>query len=81
MLPQEQMPGQTSLFEPLASALPDGFTYRRQFLSEEEEQRLLEHVRGLPFREFRIPRISREAAHCLLRLVLRFQWRRTAEDR
>ena len=52
MLPQEQLPRQATLFEPLASEFPDGFTYRRQFLSEVEEQNLLEHVRGLPFREF-----------------------------
>jgi alkylated DNA repair dioxygenase AlkB len=52
MLPQGQIPRQASLFEPLASALPDGFTYRPQFLSELEEQNLLQHVRVLPFREF-----------------------------
>src|SRR5437763_4692099 len=52
MLAHGQMPRQATLFEPLASALPDGFTYRPQFLSEAEEQNLLQHVRELPFREF-----------------------------
>jgi alkylated DNA repair dioxygenase AlkB len=32
--------------------LPDGFTYRPEFLSEAEERTLLERVRSLPFREF-----------------------------
>jgi alkylated DNA repair dioxygenase AlkB len=32
--------------------LPDGFRYRPEILSRAEEERLLAHVRALPFREF-----------------------------
>jgi hypothetical protein len=43
---------QPGLFEGPAPGLPEGFTYRPEFLSGAEEQALLEHVRELPFREF-----------------------------
>jgi alkylated DNA repair dioxygenase AlkB len=43
---------QPRLFEEPAPGLPEGFTYRPDFLSGAEEQELLEHVRELPFREF-----------------------------
>jgi hypothetical protein len=33
-------------------ALPEGFRYQADFLSEDEEQSLLRHVKSLPFREF-----------------------------
>jgi alkylated DNA repair dioxygenase AlkB len=52
MPPRRRTPAQANLFEAPAPELPEGFTYRPRFLSEAEEQKLLEHVRGLPFREF-----------------------------
>ena len=48
----QREPRQKSLFEARAPALPEGFTYRPEFLSEAEERNLLEGVRTLPFREF-----------------------------
>ena len=32
--------------------MPEGFVYRENIVSPEEESRLIENVRGLPFREF-----------------------------
>jgi alkylated DNA repair dioxygenase AlkB len=57
MVPQNRTrnPGasrQASLFDLPLRRLPDGFTYRPEFLSEAEERTLLERVRSLPFREF-----------------------------
>jgi alkylated DNA repair dioxygenase AlkB len=44
-------PRQLSLLEQSAST-PEGFLYRPDLISSEEETALLERVRGLPFREF-----------------------------
>src|SRR5262245_28432614 len=49
---RKHIPPQPSLFEAPAPALPEGFTYRPEFLSEIAERSLLERVRALPFREF-----------------------------
>ena len=43
--------GQLSFFEPLRS-LPEGFEYRAELLSPDEETELLEHFRKLDFREY-----------------------------
>jgi alkylated DNA repair dioxygenase AlkB len=43
--------GQLSFFEPLPS-LPEGFEYRAELLSPDEEAELLEHFRNLDFREY-----------------------------
>ncbi len=43
--------GQLSFFEPLP-ALPEGFEYRAELLSPDEEAELLEHFRELDFREY-----------------------------
>jgi len=43
--------GQLSLLEPLPS-LPEGFVYRAELVSPEEEAQLLEHFRELDFREY-----------------------------
>jgi alkylated DNA repair dioxygenase AlkB len=43
--------GQLSLLEPLAS-LPEGFEYRAQLVSLDEEAELLKHFRELDFREY-----------------------------
>ena len=43
--------GQLSFFEPLPS-LPEGFEYRAELLSPDEEAELLEHFRKLDFREY-----------------------------
>jgi alkylated DNA repair dioxygenase AlkB len=45
-------PRQASLFETPAPALPEGFRYQPEFLSEAAERYLLERVRVLAFREF-----------------------------
>jgi alkylated DNA repair dioxygenase AlkB len=42
---------QLSLFE-TAPELPEGFAYRAQLMSAEEEQALVDHFRQLPFKEF-----------------------------
>jgi alkylated DNA repair dioxygenase AlkB len=51
------------------SALPEGFRYRKDFLSADRENELLEHMQGLAFREFEF--------HGFLgrRRVLFFGWR------
>src|SRR4051812_840894 len=46
------MANQQTLFE-LTPALPDGFRYRTDVISEDEERVLLEHLRSLPFEAFR----------------------------
>jgi alkylated DNA repair dioxygenase AlkB len=43
--------GQLGFFEPLPS-LPEGFEYRAELLSPDEETELLEHFRELDFREY-----------------------------
>jgi alkylated DNA repair dioxygenase AlkB len=43
--------GQLSFFEP-SPALPEGFQYRAELLSPDEEPELLEHFRELDFREY-----------------------------
>src|SRR2546423_10220003 len=43
--------GQLSLLEPLP-LLPEGFAYRAELVSREEEAALLEHFRELEFREY-----------------------------
>jgi hypothetical protein len=43
--------GQLSFLEPLVS-LPEGFEYRADFVSLEEENVFLEHFRELDFREY-----------------------------
>jgi alkylated DNA repair dioxygenase AlkB len=47
----DMAPRQLSLLEQSAST-PEGFLYRPDLISSEEETGLLERVRGLPFREF-----------------------------
>jgi hypothetical protein len=47
----DMAPRQLSLLEQSAST-PEGFLYRPDLISSEEERGLLERVRGLPFREF-----------------------------
>ena len=50
------MPNQLNLFAPgpssLPEGLPDGFKYQPDVLSRDDEERLLRHVRELPFRDF-----------------------------
>ena len=43
---------QLDLFGGAARKLPEGFRYREEVLSPEEERELLERFRGLPFKEF-----------------------------
>jgi alkylated DNA repair dioxygenase AlkB len=64
---------QLNLFEAAdaqpAEALPDGFRYQPEFVTKREEESLIEHVRGLPFKEFEF--------HGFLgkRRVVSFGWR------
>lgn len=48
---RDMAPRQLSLLEQPAST-PEGFLYRPDLISSEEETALLERVRGLPFKEF-----------------------------
>ena len=47
------MADQFRLFE-AGPALPEGFRYQRELISEAAERELLESIRGLPFREFEL---------------------------
>jgi alkylated DNA repair dioxygenase AlkB len=50
-------------------ALPEGFRYRSDFLSEEAERTLLEQIKGLPFREFEFRGFTGK------RRIVSFGWR------
>jgi alkylated DNA repair dioxygenase AlkB len=65
---------QLSLFG-AGRALPEGFEYRAEMMSAEEEQRLLEQVRELPFRDFEF--------HGYLgkRRVVSYGWRYNFDER
>jgi alkylated DNA repair dioxygenase AlkB len=46
------MPSQLALFRDRPASLPEGFSYRTDFLSAAEEQALVEEFHRLPFKEF-----------------------------
>jgi alkylated DNA repair dioxygenase AlkB len=48
------MNSQLTLFgaPPAAAALPEGFRYQPEVITTDEEKKLLEHIRELPFKEF-----------------------------
>jgi alkylated DNA repair dioxygenase AlkB len=46
------MSDQLRLFAPARPSLPEGFVYRPEVVSPEDERELLGHVRELPFKEF-----------------------------
>jgi len=48
------MKSQLTLFgaQPTAPALPDGFKYEPEIITRDEEKKLIEHIRELPFKEF-----------------------------
>ena len=50
-------------------ALPEGFKYHVNFVSTEDEQSLLQHITGLPFREFEYHGFSGK------RRIVSFGWR------
>jgi alkylated DNA repair dioxygenase AlkB len=50
-------------------ALPQGFRYQPDFLSPEEENSLLQHIKGLPFREFEFHGFTGK------RRIVSFGWR------
>jgi alkylated DNA repair dioxygenase AlkB len=50
-------------------ALPEGFRYQPDFLSQEEEQSLLQHIVSLPFREFEFQDFTGK------RRIVSFGWR------
>jgi alkylated DNA repair dioxygenase AlkB len=65
------MASQISLFgdAPEAPAFPDGFAYRAELISPDEESELLRHIRALPLREFEFQGFTGK------RRVLSFGWR------
>lgn len=65
---------QTDLFG-ATPVLPEGFRYQPGVISTEEEQRVLEEVRGLPFREFEFHGYTGK------RRVVSFGWRYDFSDR
>jgi alkylated DNA repair dioxygenase AlkB len=48
----EAMHDQLGLFAPARPSLPEGFKYRSEVVSPEDERELLTHIRELPFKEF-----------------------------
>jgi alkylated DNA repair dioxygenase AlkB len=56
-------------------ALPEGFAYRENVITADEEQSLLEHVRRLPFREFEFQ------GYVGKRRVVSFGWRYDFNER
>ena len=64
------MPGASRTFDLFGDdALPEGFRYQPDFLSEEDERSLLEQVKFLPFREFEFHGFTGK------RRVVSFGWR------
>ena len=64
------MPGASRTFDLFGDdALPEGFRYQPDFLSEEDERSLLEQVKVLPFREFEFHGFTGK------RRVVSFGWR------
>ena len=64
------MPGASRTFDLFGDdALPEGFRYQPDFLSEEDERSLLEQVKVLPFREFEFHGFTGK------RRIISFGWR------
>ncbi len=64
------MPGASRTFDLFGDdALPEGFRYQPDFLSEEDERSLLEQVKVLPFREFEFHGFTGK------RRIVSFGWR------
>jgi alkylated DNA repair dioxygenase AlkB len=68
------MTRQFSLFDD-GPKLPDGFKYQPALITEADEQELLEHIRGLPFREFEFHGFTGK------RRVISFGWKYDFNDR
>ena len=62
-------PVQTSLFDPVPPALPEGFAYRPEFVAHAEEAELVAHLRELPFAPFQFHGFEGN------RRVVSFGWR------
>lgn len=60
---------QFTLFQPPSCTLPEGFAYRPEVISPEEESRLLAEIRHLPFKEFQFQGFQGK------RRVISFGWR------
>lgn len=61
--------------------LPTGFQYEPELVSSKEEQRLIEQITKLPFKEFEFQGFVGKRRNYLLRLELRLQWRRPSAHR
>jgi alkylated DNA repair dioxygenase AlkB len=58
-----------------AAALPEGFRYQPELLSPEQEQLLLDQIRGLPFKEFQFQGFTGK------RRVVSYGWRYDFNER
>jgi alkylated DNA repair dioxygenase AlkB len=66
---KNRVPGDSQTLDLFADRFPEGFQYQPDFLAREEERALLQHMDGLPFREFEFHGFTGK------RRIVSFGWR------